>query len=84
LIFDEPSSGLSDHDVLVFVKILQDLADQGHTVIVIEHHVGVLKAVDWIVELGPGPGEAGGEIVYSGPVDKIIQAPSSNTAEYLV
>jgi len=82
-IFDEPTTGLHLHDVAILMGVLQRLVDQGHTVIVIEHHLDVMKGADWLIDLGPEGGAAGGELVYAGPPEGIVAEPRSHTARYL-
>ncbi|MGE0172899.1 MAG: excinuclease ABC subunit UvrA [Oligoflexales bacterium] len=83
LVFDEPSTGLSDTDVKVLVETLRTLCDRGHTVVVIEHHVGVLKSANWLIELGPGSGEKGGDLVFQGKVGDLKKVPNSPTSRFL-
>jgi excinuclease ABC subunit A len=64
---DEPTSGLHTQDVHRLIEVLQNLVDQGNSVFVIEHHWDVIKACDWLIEMGPGAASNGGKIVYSGP-----------------
>jgi excinuclease ABC subunit A len=64
---DEPTSGLHTQDVHRLIDVLQNLVDQGNSVFVIEHHWDVIKACDWLIEMGPGAASNGGKIVYSGP-----------------
>lgn len=73
LIFDEPSTGLAESDVSLLSSQLTRLCSFGHTVIVIEHHLGLLKSADWIVEVGPESAENGGQIVFSGPTKKAFE-----------
>lgn len=84
LIFDEPSTGLSDKDVQQLLLQLLRLRDAGHTVIVVEHHLGLIQAADWLIEVGPEAAEAGGTIVFQGPPAEIGKAPESRTAPYLI
>ena len=66
-ILDEPTSGLHAVDVFRLIKVLKRLVEAGHTVVVIEHNVELIRSADWIVELGPEAGENGGQIVHMGP-----------------
>jgi excinuclease ABC subunit A len=82
-ILDEPTIGLHPRDTQRLVDILQQLTTQGNTVIVVEHDRDVIAAADHIVDLGPGAGEHGGELLFSGPTEKMLQAATSLTARYL-
>ncbi len=82
-LLDEPTTGLHFDDVAKLLKLLLELRDAGNTVIVIEHNVDVMRAADWIVDLGPGGGDAGGTLVCEGPVEKIRQCPQSLTGRFL-
>jgi excinuclease ABC subunit A len=82
-IFDEPTIGLHFHDVARLIEILLRLRDNGHTVIVIEHHPDVIKCADWIVDLGPEGGEAGGRILASGSPESVARCKPSHTAALL-
>ena len=82
-LLDEPTTGLHFDDVAKLMKILLALRDQGNTVIVIEHNVDVMRCADWIVDLGPGGGDAGGRLVAEGPVFVVRSSPDSVTARFL-
>ena len=83
-ILDEPTTGLHIADVERLVKVLQALVDRGHTLVVIEHNLEVIKAADYIIDLGPGGGDGGGEVVASGsPKELLKQTKRSYTARYL-
>ena len=82
-ILDEPTTGLSGPDVHKLMDVLQKLVDVGHTVVVIEHNLDVIRAADWIIDLGPGAGQYGGRIVAAGPPADIAAAPDSHTGAYL-
>jgi len=82
-VLDEPSVGLHPRDTERLVRILRQLRDAGNTVIVVEHEPSVMRAADEIVDLGPGQGEQGGEIVFQGPYSKILKAEGSLTGAFL-
>ncbi|MEF2228892.1 MAG: excinuclease ABC subunit UvrA [Candidatus Cardinium sp.] len=82
-IFDEPTTGLHMHDVAQLVKAFHALIDQGHTVIVIEHHLDIIKSADWLIDLGPEGGQQGGQVVFTGTPETMIQQSQSHTAHYL-
>ena len=82
-IFDEPTTGLHPVDVDVLVRVFHELAHYGHSVIVVEHNLDVIKAADWIIDLGPEAGDDGGEIVFAGSPEKLINESRSHTAKYL-
>ena len=82
-VLDEPSIGLHARDNARLLATLEELRDQGNTVLVVEHDEETIRTADWIVDLGPGAGEHGGEIVAEGKVDTIINHPTSLTGAYL-
>jgi len=82
-ILDEPTTGLSFEDVAALLTVLQRLVDNGNTVVVIEHHLDVIKNADYIVDLGPGAGDKGGCIVATGTPEEIAARKSSATGHYL-
>jgi excinuclease ABC subunit A len=82
-ILDEPTTGLHFHDVAKLLEVLHELVDQGNTVIVIEHNLEVIKTADWIVDLGPEGGDAGGNVVAIGAPEEIAANPQSYTGQYL-
>ena len=75
-IFDEPSVGLHPRDVHRLNELLQKLRDKGNTVLVVEHDPQVIKVADYVVDLGPGAGQKGGEVVFEGPFDALLKAPT--------
>ena len=83
-ILDEPSIGLHPRDTHRLIKVLKQLRDLGNTVIVVEHEEEVIRAADYIVDVGPRAGEKGGEIVFSGPLKSLLKSKNSLTADYLV
>ncbi|MDI6829884.1 MAG: excinuclease ABC subunit UvrA [Actinomycetota bacterium] len=82
-ILDEPSIGLHQRDNRRLIATLEGLRDLGNTLIVVEHDEATIRASDWVVDIGPGAGEHGGEIVYSGPLQGLLQHRDSITAGYL-
>ena len=82
-LLDEPTTGLHFDDVAKLMKILLELRDQGNTVIVIEHNVDVMRCADWIVDLGPGGGDAGGSLVCEGPPSVVRTCADSFTGRFL-
>lgn len=82
-VLDEPSVGLHPRDTARLVKILESLRDAGNTVVVVEHEEGVMRAADQIVDLGPGHGESGGDVVFQGDFKSILRAKGTLTGDYL-
>jgi excinuclease ABC subunit A len=82
-ILDEPTTGLHLDDVRVLIHVLDRLVDAGHTVLVIEHHMDVVKRADWVIDLGPEAGQAGGQIVAQGTPEEVADIPASHTGRYL-
>jgi excinuclease ABC subunit A len=82
-ILDEPTTGLHFDDVKKLLAVLHTLADRGNTVVVIEHHLDVVKTADWVIDLGPEGGEAGGRIVAQGTPEDVAAVPGSFTGHYL-
>jgi excinuclease ABC subunit A len=82
-ILDEPTTGLHFQDIQRLLKVLMDLVDAGNTVVVIEHNLDVIKTADWIIDLGPEGGEAGGEIIAEGTPEEVIQVEHSYTGRFL-
>jgi excinuclease ABC subunit A len=82
-ILDEPTTGLHFADIAKLVELLQELVNQGNTVLVIEHNLDVVKSVDHVIDLGPDGGSKGGEIVATGTPEKILQSKRSETARFL-
>ena len=82
-ILDEPTTGLHFHDVSKLLDVLHELVEQGNTVVVIEHNLEVIKTADWIIDLGPEGGDAGGEIVAAGTPEEVAAEPRSYTGHYL-
>jgi len=82
-LFDEPSTGLHYHDITNLLKAFNELIRKGHTIIIIEHNMEIIKSADWIIDLGPEGGEKGGEIVDTGTPEKIGKNPTSYTGTFL-
>ncbi len=82
-ILDEPTTGLHFADIEKLLEVLQRLVDAGNTVLVIEHNLDVIKQADWIVDLGPEGGEAGGEVIASGQPEEIAATEGSFTGDFL-
>lgn len=82
-IFDEPTTGLHFHDVSKLLKSFNALIERGHSIIVIEHNLEVIKSADWIIDIGPEGGDVGGNIVAQGTPEDIIKSKDSFTAKYL-
>jgi excinuclease ABC subunit A len=83
LVLDEPSSGLHPQDVGGLLVVLDRLVRSGATVVVVEHNTDIIRAADWIVDLGPGAGEAGGQLLFAGPPEKLLTVTDSLTAQAL-
>src|SRR5690606_17516148 len=82
-ILDEPTTGLHLADVDRLLALLDRLVDDGHSVIVIEHHQAVMAHADWIIDMGPGAGHDGGRIVFEGPPAELIEKAETLTARHL-
>lgn len=82
-IFDEPTTGLHFHDIKKLLASFQALIEQGHSLIVIEHNTDVIKSADWLIDMGPEAGDAGGQVVYAGIPEGIKKVKESNTAKFL-
>ena len=82
-IFDEPTTGLHFHDIKRLLEAFNALIEHGHTILVIEHNLEVIKCADWIIDLGPEGGNKGGNIVCSGTPETIIKSKESITGQYL-
>ena len=82
-ILDEPTTGLHFRDIAKLLEVLQELVDQGNTVIVIEHNMDVIKTADWVIDLGPEGGDGGGMIVAEGTPEHVATVAESHTGTYL-
>ena len=82
-IFDEPTTGLHFHDISKLLAAFQALIERGHTIVVVEHNMDIIKCADWVVDLGPEAGRDGGRIVFEGTPHELEQCPESYTGKYL-
>jgi excinuclease ABC subunit A len=82
-ILDEPTTGLHFADIEKLLEVLQRLVDQGNTVLVIEHNLDVIKQADWLIDLGPEGGEAGGELIAVGTPEDVAEVEGSYTGQFL-
>ena len=82
-IFDEPTTGLHFHDIKKLIDSFQVLIQKGHSILIIEHNVEIIKSADWIIDLGPEGGQEGGHIVYEGTPENLIKSKESYTANYM-
>jgi excinuclease UvrABC ATPase subunit len=82
-VLDEPTSGLHLADVDQLLELLDQLVDAGNTVVVIEHHQAVMARADWLIDLGPGAGHDGGEVVFTGTPAELVADGKSLTAQHL-
>lgn len=82
-IFDEPTTGLHFHDISTLLKSLNRLIESGHTVVIIEHNMDVIKSADWVIDIGPEGGEAGGNLVIAGTPEEVAACEKSYTGKYL-
>ncbi|MBN8703500.1 MAG: excinuclease ABC subunit UvrA [Bacteroidetes bacterium] len=82
-VFDEPTTGLHFHDIKKLLYSFNALIDQGHSILVIEHNMDIIKCADWIIDLGPEGGDKGGNIIFEGTPEELIKNKISYTAKYL-
>ncbi|MEM9549196.1 MAG: excinuclease ABC subunit UvrA [Bacteroidota bacterium] len=82
-IFDEPTTGLHFHDILKLMDAMNALVENGHTVLVVEHNIDVIKCADWLIDLGPTGGKLGGNLIYEGVPEGIVKVKESYTGQYL-
>jgi excinuclease ABC subunit A len=82
-IFDEPTTGLHFHDIVKLLASFNALIEKGHTVVVVEHNLEVIKTADWLIDLGPNGGLKGGNLVYEGVPKGILKSKKSVTAPFL-
>ncbi|MDP4132091.1 MAG: excinuclease ABC subunit A, partial [Bacteroidota bacterium] len=82
-IFDEPTTGLHFHDIKKLLTSFRALIDQGHSVLVVEHNTDVIRSADWVIDLGPEAGDAGGSLVYEGVPAGLKKIKASYTGKFL-
>ena len=82
-VLDEPTTGLHPSDVEKLILHLNNLVDAGNTVVVVEHEIPVVQASDWVIDIGPGPGDEGGRVVATGPPSEVARSKESRTARYM-
>src|SRR2546430_730639 len=82
-ILDEPTTGLHFEDVRLLLEVLHRLVDKGNTVVVIEHNLDVVKTADWVIDLGPDGGDAGGTVVAAGSPEQVARVKASYTGQFL-
>jgi excinuclease ABC subunit A len=83
-VFDEPTTGLHFHDIKKLLTSLDALIEKGHSIIVIEHNLDLIKCADWIIDLGPEGGENGGQLLAVGTPEEIVKNKKSITGKYLI
>jgi len=82
-IFDEPTTGLHFHDINKLLDAMNALVEKGHTVLIVEHNMEIIKSADWVIDLGPDGGKGGGELMFEGRPEDMIKNKKSHTAKYL-
>ena len=82
-IFDEPTTGLHFHDISKLLAAFNALIQRGHTIVVVEHNMDIIKCADWIVDLGPEAGTAGGRVVFEGTPRELEKCTESHTGKFL-
>ena len=82
-IFDEPTTGLHFHDISKLLAAFNALIERGHTIVIVEHNMDIIKCADWVVDLGPEAGTQGGQVVFEGTPRELEKCPGSHTGEFL-
>ena len=82
-VFDEPTTGLHFHDIKKLLAAFAALIEKGHTVVVVEHNMDVIKCADWVIDLGPEAGDEGGKVVFEGTPAELMECKDSYTGRYL-
>ena len=83
MIFDEPTTGLHFHDIATLLRAFERLLEQGHSLLVIEHNMEVIKSADYLIDLGPEGGDAGGYVVATGTPEQVSRHDSTHTGRFL-
>ncbi|WP_206151546.1 ATP-binding cassette domain-containing protein [Clostridium sp. SM-530-WT-3G] len=82
-ILDEPTTGLHNHDIEKLLSLLRQLVDNHNTVVIVEHRLELIAQADWIIDIGPGGGNDGGQVMFCGTPNNLLQCSNSKTADYL-
>jgi excinuclease ABC subunit A len=82
-IFDEPTTGLHFDDIKKLLAAMNELVERGNTILIIEHNLDVIKTADWIIDLGPEGGDKGGDLLFQGRPEELVEVERSYTAKYL-
>ena len=82
-IFDEPTTGLHFHDIRRLLSAFDALIERGHSVVVVEHNMDVIKCADWVIDLGPEAGSEGGRVVVAGTPEDVMECEESYTGQFL-
>jgi excinuclease ABC subunit A len=82
-IFDEPTTGLHFHDINKLMDAFNSLVENGHTVLIVEHNMEVIRAADWVIDLGPGGGKEGGKLIFEGRPEELKGITNSYTGQFL-
>ena len=82
-VLDEPTTGLHGRDVVRLLELLRRLVNQGNTVVVVEHRPELIAAADWVIDMGPGGGNRGGEVLFAGTPEDLCRCQASETGKYL-
>ncbi len=83
LILDEPTTGLHFHDIKTLLKAFNALLDKGHSIVIVEHNLDVIKCADYVIDLGPEGGQAGGQLVCAGTPEEVAACETSYTGHFL-
>jgi excinuclease ABC subunit A len=83
-IFDEPTTGLHFHDIRRLLSAFDALIERGHSVVVVEHNMDVIKCADWVIDLGPEAGSEGGRVVVAGRPEDVMECAESYTGQFLL